>query len=76
MIYRTKPPTGVSGVGEHVEICIGTQDILMFLQGLKYLQHKCDNEAAEKNMRKSESAILAMKQGNSWGAKGWQIDRA
>ena len=76
VICQKRLTTGVTGVGEFVEISDGTQEIHNVLNGLSIQGTSAEHKALEMMLWKSESAIVVMKQGNACGAKGWQIERA
>jgi len=54
----------------------GTQEIHMLLHGWSIEGTSAKHEARKTSIGKSESVIVVMKQGNSCGAKGWQVDLA
>ena len=58
---QRKITTGVTGVGEFVEMCDGTQEIHVFLNGTEYCRSNVTHKSAGTSMWKSESIIVALK---------------
>ena len=73
-IYQSASPTGVSDVGEFVEICGGTQEILMFLHGSSIGSSSAKTQGCQDEYEEVGVSHSSCEASNDRGAKGWQID--
>ena len=62
MKYQQELTTGVTGIGEYVEIDDGTQEIHKILKGLSIHSTSAKHEAVKTVLWKSESVIVVMQQ--------------
>jgi hypothetical protein len=58
---QKKITTGVTGVGEFVEMCDGTQEVHLLLNGTEYYRSSEPHKSDRTSMWKSESIIVALK---------------
>lgn len=68
--------TGVTGVGEFVEMCDGTQEVHGALHGRSIGQSSVNTQVVRDGAMEVGASYSSGETSNDRGAKDWQIDRA